>query len=653
MSRIVFGQNGIMAMAERKRENLPVSAIVPLDKKGYKNSIDEIYADTYKYLSSANDGPEQRRSIWLKQDIERLTRGMNAVILGIFPAELHYINRVILPAEFTDDQIFRSKTIEFIASLPTRNPELGINRAIQMVERQQETRLSRYGTHFVMALDYENQKEGKISAALYMRYIAGQYSRNLAHMGMEALAERDYEAEIRAMRQITRRVDYERKMLSDRDNFALPYKEVNGLHIYIAEHAKLMRKRNENQPPTSAIFPVDKKIMILYNDNYTSYDKAGPDGPDRLWKGVLDNPIAGVTLVEAPELPDPTATYDQLSNFVRIGNFLEFKRYEDQKQGVLPSWKAYDAYKDDYVVISPKALIDNLMDHGVFAQDAAGYYVNYAKIIERGQKFGQDRSEYMFFDEDGNAKYATPGTDPENPKNCDHWSEKALADTFDFLGIRPLEGLHMQNVILTLDGEQTGRSVMSYPNLTEGDDAANQSKLVNYTGNYGIVIANPRRIENCLNAFYNGMEGGANLDMVTSDQLRGFLAAGFELDDNSTPCMFIVAIPKGSLRDGPMLDIRGKSDLMSEDNGEMYPHSLAWSRLYGWDQAHSYYMNSRSNNFSRRNIATTVFRAGIHYMGENNQMIERKGKTHHGPYEFPGCQKVREKGLNNYTKLVR
>jgi hypothetical protein len=460
---------------------------------------------------------------------------------------------------------------------------------------------------------------------------------------MEALAERDIEAEQASINRLNRRENYEQEMLMQRDNFALIYKAPRGLPIFLAKHNEMLAARNQGKRGDSAIYPVDKRIMVICDENFTSYDKAGPDGPKRLWSGVFEKPISDVTMVEAPPLPQNNGkyNYNQLSSECNLANYDLCSLYPDMDPELKDiGWTKYDAYADDNVFVSVDSLVENLVQHGIFRKSGVNgpFSINYDKIEEIGK--GCDKGDWILHKQDGSSYF---------PKDKTWDTAKDMLKHLDFLTIRPLEGLHMQNIILAINGRETGISAMTYPNFQTGDDVANQTTMVNYTANYGIHISNRGRIQICHNAFYNGMLAGFNTKLVTPSGLQELMRNGYKLRNAATPCTFVIAIPKGTFTVPRYLEIRGRNNMMTDDNDESYVGSKGWSRYYGWDKVHHYYLNPHSN-FGYMNVATAAFRNRMTYMGRNGHVVEIKGNTHHG-YEFPGCAKVRQEGLFVYSQV--
>jgi len=630
-----------------RKTDIPFSSIDGLDVNQFKNVIDLFYNHAQERTIRDRQDPDVWESTRVKADLDYLVQQMNPVVIGIMPNAFHYINEKIFPALITDDTRFCSTQIVYDNVMPTRNPERGTNRTFAHKTVTQESTLKRYGLHFLMADDLEARPEGKMDIMLNYAYIVGKFCENLAFLGMIALFSRDQRAKMELAQQfnadpLLNQRAYKETMLNIRDNFALVTKNKRGLSLLLEKAKTAIRNRCEKTEATCAVFPPDKHILIMSNSQFTDADKAGAEGPKRLWESNVITRMAGLDLVSAPPLPDNQENYTTLTQIARIGSYHQFHIFPDQGLDEGFGWYIYDSYSDSNQFFTAANLIDNCF---VFAP-----------VLDRvdGRHTGRWTVDYDTIDRVGRLM------DPadrfgynENVKEFEGMPMDAreIMERFDILGICPLETLNMQAFVVCIGGKETGHTLVTKPNARVGGDAANQTRLHNMTMWGGIHVNDYRRIEVVDNAFYAGIMYGHNSRIIDLNMSRQIFNQRFTLDSDESPSMYLVATKRDTVETGDFIHILGYTEANPRRAGNShYDKASFWSTVYHWNSN----MNMSSvPNMARTNVPAYVcFRRAIRYFTKSGVEREITGKTHHGPFEDAGNQHARRTGESYNIRTV-
>lgn len=327
-----------------------------LTPESFSESLREILegANSHAYFP-----PHTAHHHTLKSQYDRLMEQMSPIVLGLIPNELHILNSVILPAKISDNIHFRTRAVEFISTLPTRNPEMGVNRTIQRVEHESTSTLKRYGLHFFMTKDVEQLPEGILDIQRNLYFIAALNCRLMAVLAVQAMCE--YKASGNDSTDlIQEKAVYTQMIIESRDLFALPHKSSRGLPTLINTYSERIQARCNGIRPTYAVCPMEKRALVRDNERFTDHYIAGKDKIS-LWQNedTLNTFISGVTLISAPELPDAREEYTQLMNDVRIGNFAMFSKTADMdvSNPEQIGWYIYDMPLDKWKFITVRDAI--------------------------------------------------------------------------------------------------------------------------------------------------------------------------------------------------------------------------------------------------------------------------------------------------------
>jgi len=646
-------------------------SIPKLSDEGVNNLVDEIYAKTFKSFSNFGDDPERYRADLTKADLERLTKQLDVVVIGLMSPELHFINRVVFPTMVTDNTVYKTNMIEFLHQLPTPMPEFGVARQMQRTTHEMETRLGRYGNTFYMSNDYYQLAEGKGDMLLNLSQIAGGVTQFWAHMGMNSMLNSRPRTMPQSLANTSNRAAFTECAVDDRDNFMLPLKDETGLHQLLQRKARLMFRRTQIKP-TMCFFPEDKRIILTTHDRYTRYDLAGPDGPKRLWQGEgAVSEIDGIALFEAPALPPDVREYDNMRTRRRLGEYAVFSKFADLAIGPNDTigWFIFDANCDEYVFISAVDLINKSQ---IFAfngpdlgQDST-WKVDYASIQRHSKMNGAplEFCERLFHHkETGDPLYAYanlghggslytditythvhPAGPPGQKTKKTTFTLQQLLDEFDIIGWRCLVGVVTNPCVLVIPGKQTGITAVSAGNLMVGEDAPNQSHVVTWSGWAGIHIANPDNIEVINDVFPTGMLHGMNAGLLDETELYDLKRNFLMLENEQAPCIFIMVVRRNSYQEGPFMWTKGfgKFDLDDDPNRSCYEYPVYWNRMFGWQACDPYASNLDPTG--GHCIAPICFKSSMQYTTKSGATKELLGKTHWGPFEGPGCARVRRKG---------
>jgi hypothetical protein len=580
--------------------------------KDEENAIDMMIS--FQEGDPNRSNPRTARSMRFMFDIPRLVEDMNVIVMGILDRELHPINRIVFPTYITESKEFRTHTLEYLASLPVPNPALATNRGFRKVLTDRTSRVERYGTHFMIEGDFARTPEGKADIAMSLEYIAGMTSALMAILAIEraflkggvpATAPTDAD-------------DYLRQLEDTAFLSFLPHKSRTGVVQFFDLCISKFMLQSRGIRPDVCIFPMSKISVLKSNPQFVSYDKAGPDGPARLWGDKVIGEISKVKLIASPDLPgeDRESQDHFMKRYAHFGEFVKLNRYPDMANGDL-RFEMLDIHTDRYEQISIEAILDKFVADGIFTGDnTAGY-----KVKAKADFAERDDSPFK------DVKYSTA-------MSVEDW-EKA----FDFIAFRPMVGLRTCGVVFALAGKQTGVSVMSPSNLEMGQDVGNKSHLVNWTGDAGIHIANPRYLMPVHDVFYDGVLHGGNTGLITKKQAADIKKAQFVLGNKTDASVYIFIVEKGRTLSSPVLPITGEDGFNT--GKEYFSHAKFWNKYYSLDNVTRYV--GKDGNMSSH-VSIMCWEGSVGY-NTTTGMRYRYGKTQHGSKEGPGVGDIRNRGL--------
>ena len=643
-------QMNFSALSGPSAERLRQHTVQKLSPEFYAPGfMDKALSDMFQDLQNESIRIDPNtRSIYYKTDIDRLTVNYEKVISGMLTTELHPVNSIMFPLTFTDSLEWNITQMKFVASLPTLNPEEGVNRTIGKMMEESTYKLRRYGTHFRATSDFMNQPEGRADVALNLLYIAGQMVLNAAFLAMQALASVTPEEQENYMVRLQNREFYEQMKLDSCENMFLAYKDQNGWPLSLQIAAVELMRTNNGTRPTDAVIPMDKRVMLMRNVNYTQYDIVGPDGQDRLFgNGAFLEKIAGIRIWDAPNFPGGESL-SQLNHVRRLAQHYIFQKEHDM-QDIRPNSYESGFRVDDYSIdskryISFRELADSCpaLQTTTLKSGRRGYKLNFNWIRNNAAVPGDTRT-WMFMDDGEHI----PGYGP-----TDEWTEQDLWDAFGMIGLMPCCGVIGQDIYVAISGEAMGRTVMTRPNIEMGADAGNQTRLINHTAYSGVVFTDRGRKYIVNNMFLNGMLPGWSTKPMTLAEIEKYKNNGFMLENRlETNGMYLILFPR-HLDKFPMnipgsLEVLGRSTNDTLDQ-KQFPFCDEWAHAYGFSRAR----NTSFFDPQHGTISTVSFQAGMTYTGIDGKQIQVVSKTPFGPTATcPGMARALRKGENVFPGL--
>jgi hypothetical protein len=215
-----------------------------------------------------------------------------------------------------------------------------------------------FGMAFTMDGNFARLPEGMALFAKYLMFISGAVTQHAASMAAEAIIKSESPELIRSLRAKLSPSEKDRIIARNVTRFAAAHKNIFGISREVEQVKSDLIKATGGLTPTCIFFPPDKRTVIMSNPQYVSFDKAGPEGPQRFNASEYITSLHGIPLREFPALPDIRAKYDQLTTLVRIGNYAHLKVFDDQRKNDV-YWQVYDAYTDDYEVLTPVIMLEN------------------------------------------------------------------------------------------------------------------------------------------------------------------------------------------------------------------------------------------------------------------------------------------------------
>ena len=222
---------------------------------------------------------------------------------------------------------------------------------------------------------------------------------------------------------------------------------------------------------------------------------------------------------------------------------------------------------------------------------------------------------------------------------------------YDFLLTRVADTQACAKFIIMNRGQDVAFAACSAPIMVANQDSATQVKHVSVTQYLGVHVTKERMVRNVPDAFYNGIIGGSNSQIMSHDDVFRFRNSQFVFPDRTFPAVNVIPVPKGSMKHRrEFVNARGTMEIKGFDRKQTpdYPHADYWSWRFGWHTAISEYMWDDN----RRNIiATALMPCKYGFVGRDKKPRFVHGNTHHGKFgEEIGARDVRDIGDRLYIR---
>ncbi len=628
-----------------------------LNRAGYENTLNDLFARTNITAKTSRFGRSESTTVLTKDMLDDLLQELSVVIVGLLPTGLHIINSLILPVIITNDTRFRTRTIRYLAQLPGYVPEGGVGRLLQSTESEAESRTKPYSYGFMMSRKREDLPQGRVETSRNLVQITGGIVMNLAHMGLHALMVQPNTPDSAIAQAMYGQTALEARIINHRDNFAMIHRSTSGIPRAVLKVVEAVTYKCK-VAPTVGIMPRAFKLLVNNNNQYTSFEKAGPDGPQRLWgHGAAITTVHGVSLYEAPPLPDMGFDSDtQLSSYTVLGDYAVFRKYPgmlvDDENTDNTAWRMYCQYSDKRLWLTLTDLIKKShflefpmipgANGGAAREDRMHVRVNTDRLKKAVESVGMKVEQGPQFD--------ALATSPEGVPIAQFFNY------FYFMGIRPLNAYRMEDGVICVPGMDTGFTTCSPGELARGVDVGTFMTKINWQGDQGIHIKDYTRIARMYDFRYNGTRGGCNTRIMTAEEVKTLQKRHFILANEASASMMLMVHPATSpqsIRSAPFLYTAGHGPFATsrEDADGDYPYANFWSRYFGLQTAvHFQEVNTREWK-GRVAPAAALFQCQLDFARTNGGIETIIGETHHGQYEDSGAQLVRRIGESLYPKV--
>jgi hypothetical protein len=677
--------------------SIPLTQIQKSTTNGAYNSLNDFLVSSFNQTKLEGGNKDIFRTFEVKHDqIANLTRFADTLFIGMLSDRLHWINIHVLPAILTDDIHFRTITREIEHASLTAIPALGTSRTHRTKSNESTSTSKRYGTGVFMESDFKNSDAGRDEIMINLMYFAGMAVEKLAFVSFATLqaGNGDNRNPILNGPSFTKS-SFRQYLIDERDNFALCNKHLVGINKVILQTVDHMETRQKIRP-NFAIGPRSKMsaIMKTGNKQYYQNDLGGDSAVQRLTGDVDIDVLNGIRVREAPPFSSESGRADlerkppEMNRDVFVGQFFDFKKYPGQNVDTINgcSWGVYDNVADKRVYISEMDLFLNCgrfsINEGNFLDGIdvpenqlygfTGYYegddpfndekwsvqtpnsgtplqhTNHKNISDTIETLKETLKTAAEAEKEGiqneirnkEKHLKTIGLGDREGQTVGYWFSK-----ISFLGLRPMDGYRMQDMMLVAGGDDLGFAAHSNFNISVGQDVSNASWSFEWRGWIGAHVKDWRRVQNVQNVFYDGIISGGNSKLIDTVTAEAYKTSQWDLNnDIQKPSIYAVCYPKElKITDDIIMNLGGRNRFYEQSDQPDYPGSAYYSDRYGFDQLTSATYSGLSEYTP---ISQTLFLGSLTYVTTGGGVEHIKGHSHHGPNEETGCEIVRRKGLS-------
>ena len=571
------------------------------------------------------------RSGYMENENPDVVENMPIIVAGLAVPEISPIINAIAPVQYTSITTMKWTKVKFAPGGLTRNPHYGTNRATERIVKDFEENAMRYGQHFNVEDGTYRGSKGNQEVMFGMMRFARSIAEWTNFIAWAAMTAPDPESTLVARQEITDEHTLRAFQRTERNDFAMAYKSARGWFVAFQKYNAIAKDRCTLEV-TDFVIPRSKKALVTSGTDLSEYARGGEPGIKALRSTGKLLSIDGVTIHESPSfvLNPKLNNVSPLDTQRRVGSYHEFK-FEIQGDHVYGVDSVYDVNSDRWIPMSK--IFDMLRCSGRFETIAVD-------IVHTTEL----RSKSTFPPTDSWSKMKMSG----KTKSAGEWVRWIIENQRIF-GFAPFDGYNMQGEMYASagGGSPIGITCVTPPNIAHGVDATTKNHVFNLTLDFGSYIFDRSRILHRRDAYYNGIIGGGNTELITPNAAERLKNDGFRDGSRNRESIYVLIVDKNAPIDPFAIHINGRHPIMSSNSKATYPDFEFYSDLYGWSDV------DESAGGTESFIATTLFKREFNRASLTNHKYQyTPGETHHGPIVGVGSQIMRDEGTHIPERII-